>query len=215
MGDHQTIADSKRAFHQQFPYVIPPLYRRVADELLVELHLLSQQSQFNSNVFFAVGLRSVFTAFTKGYRPEEHPELMFAALCSSTGFDADQLKAEAEEATTLAKGKTLQSLPDWMAQHRLAENSHYSRLMAIGILSLLETASGDTQKPNEIASSRKILREKAAELAPTLGLSDKRIEKDLNLFLSSRERMDQAVELMQETLASERRKRDQRKAEVS
>ena len=32
-----TVADSKRAFHRAFPFVIGPLYRRMVDELLVEL----------------------------------------------------------------------------------------------------------------------------------------------------------------------------------
>ena len=39
------------------------------------------------------------------------------------------------------------------------------------------------------------------------------MDKDINLFLTSRERMAQAVELMEETLASERKKREQRLAE--
>ena len=34
MAASQTIADSKRAFHQAFSHVIAPLYRRLADENL-------------------------------------------------------------------------------------------------------------------------------------------------------------------------------------
>ena len=34
-----TISDSKSDFHKEFPYVIPPIYRKLADELLVELHI--------------------------------------------------------------------------------------------------------------------------------------------------------------------------------
>ena len=46
-------------------------------------------------------------------------------------------------------------------------------------------------------------------------MSASRIEKDITLYLSSRERLEQAVELMQETLASDRRKREQRQAETT
>ena len=60
MAARQTIADSKRAFHQAFPHIIAPLYRRLADELLVELHLLSHQSRFEANGLFSVGLCTVF-----------------------------------------------------------------------------------------------------------------------------------------------------------
>ncbi|MFN9907474.1 MAG: photosystem II biogenesis protein Psp29, partial [bacterium] len=50
-----TVADSKRAFHAAFPHVISPLYRRMVDELLVELHLLSRQSGFQPDPLFATG----------------------------------------------------------------------------------------------------------------------------------------------------------------
>ena len=88
MAASQTIADSKRAFHQAFPHVIAPLYRRLADELLVELHLLSHQSRFEANALFSVGLCTVFDTFTKGYRPEDadrlHSSVPSAAAMDST-----------------------------------------------------------------------------------------------------------------------------------
>ena len=72
LADRQTIADSKRAFHQTFPHVIAPLYRRLADELLVELHLLSHQKSFQTNALFAIGLTTVFNTFSAGYKPESN-----------------------------------------------------------------------------------------------------------------------------------------------
>ena len=45
-----TISDSKSDFHKEFPYVIPPIYRKLADELLVELHLLSHQKNFKEKL---------------------------------------------------------------------------------------------------------------------------------------------------------------------
>ena len=68
-----------------------------ADELLVELHLLSHQKQFKADALFAVGLRQVFNAFTRGYRPEEHLAPLFAALCSCNGFDAKALNKLADD----------------------------------------------------------------------------------------------------------------------
>ena len=46
MGDVQTVADSKRRFYAGYRRVIPGLFRRVVDELLVELHLLRRQQGF-------------------------------------------------------------------------------------------------------------------------------------------------------------------------
>ena len=134
----QTIADSKRAFHQAFPHVIAPLYRRLADELLVELHLLSHQSRFEANGLFSVGLCKVFDTFTKGYRPEAQTEALFSALCSSNGFDAAKLRKTNASLVDQAKGKDLESLKSLLSSHSLNEGSHYSRLMAVGLMSLLK-----------------------------------------------------------------------------
>jgi hypothetical protein len=89
-----TVSDSKRAFHSAFPHVIAPLYRRMVDELLVELHLLSHQRGFQVDPLFACGLIQVFESFARGYRPDQHREPLFAALCSATGFDAAALQTE-------------------------------------------------------------------------------------------------------------------------
>ena len=61
-----TITDSKSDFHKEFPYVIPPIYRKLADELLVELHLLSHQESFKNTIIFSTGLKEIFNTFTKG-----------------------------------------------------------------------------------------------------------------------------------------------------
>ena len=156
MGEHLTIADSKRAFHSAFPHVIPSLYRRTADELLVELHLLSHQKQFKVDALFAVGLRQVFDAFTRGYRPEAHLDSLFAAICSCNGFDPAALKQLALDSENAVQGHSFEDVQQWLrnkgegapaaitkvlkrADHA---NFHYSRLMAVGLLTLLAKAQG-------------------------------------------------------------------------
>ncbi len=220
MTDHQTIADSKRAFHKAFPYVIPSLYRRTADELLVELHLLSHQQHFKSDALFAVGLRQVFTAFTKGYKPEAHLEELYSALCTSNGFDPLVLKQLAEGSTSAVSGHSIDEVREWLsnrgsgAPEPLAsglasvggESFHYSRLMAVGLLSLLSAAQGGEPSDPEH------LKNLAHQIGEHLGLSKPRLDKDLGLYKSNLEKMAQAVELIEETLAAERRKRDRKQS---
>ncbi len=93
-----TVSDSKRAFHSAFPHVIPPLYRRLVDELLVELHLLSRQRGFQSDPLFAAGLIQVFGSFARGYRPEQLREPLLAALCSASGSMPPRCGASADAA---------------------------------------------------------------------------------------------------------------------
>ena len=205
MAASQTIADSKRAFHQAFPHVIAPLYRRLADELLVELHLLSHQSRFEANGLFSVGLCTVFDTFTKGYRPEAQTEALFSALCSSNGFDAAKLRKTNASLVDQAKGKDLDSLKSLLSSHSLNEGSHYSRLMAVGLMSLLKAATADAT-----GTDTEAIVKQSKELAEGLGLPTDRVEKDLTLFGSNSERMDQAVELVEETIAAEKRKKERR-----
>ena len=208
MAASQTIADSKRAFHQAFPHVIAPLYRRLADELLVELHLLSHQSRFEANGLFSVGLCTVFDTFTKGYRPEAQTDGLFSALCSSNGFDAASLRKTSATLIEQAKGKDLDSIKTLLSSHALQDGAHYSRLMAVGLMRLLQAAAADASSADSAA-----LAQQSKELAETLGMPADRVEKDLTLFGSNSERMDQAVDLVQETIAAEKRKKERRLAE--
>ena len=210
MAGTQTIADSKRAFHQAFPHVIAPLHRRIADELLVELHLLSHQDSFKAGHLFSVGLVTVFTRFTQGYRPPEHRDDLMAAICSSNGFDAAELRSAAETSLAAASEHSGDDFNTWIKEFRLPEQSHYSRLMAVGLLALLEAAHGELK--GEEASE---LRKRAVEISKEIGMPEERVEKDLGIFASSNERMQQAVELMEETLAAERRKKEKRMAEIA
>jgi len=213
-----TVADSKRAFHRAFPHVIGPLYRRMVDELLVELHLLSRQQGFQSDPLFAVGLVQVFDGFAKGYRPASQKEPLFAALCSASGFDAAALRNQHREALAAMGHHSVEAVKQWIEQQgagapdplarTLASiqrpDFHYSRLMAVGLMALLEQAQGaDAMDPTA-------LRSYAHDLGASIGLLRDRLDKDLKLYASNLEKMAQAVELMEETVAAEKRKRERR-----
>ena len=210
MAGTQTIADSKRAFHQAFPHVIAPLHRRIADELLVELHLLSHQQSFQAGHLFSVGLVTVFDRFTQGYRPAEHRNDLMAALCSSNGFDAGQLRKDSDVCIKAASEQTNDDFDSWVQDFSLPEQAHYSRLMAVGLLALLEASQGELKGDDAAA-----LRQRAVEISKTIGMPSDRVEKDLSVFASSSERMEQAVELMEETLAAEKRTKERRLAEAA
>jgi photosystem II biogenesis protein Psp29 len=211
-----SVSDSKRAFHGAFPHVISPLYRRMVDELLVEIHLLSRQKGFRSDPLFAVGLVQVFDGFSRGYRPEQQREPLFSALCAASGFDAAELRRERDAAVAAMGQHTLEEVKQWIeAQGEGAPEPvaaalasvkradfHYTRLMAVGLLSLLEQAHGaESMDPQS-------LRQSAHEIGEAMGLLRDRVDKDLSLYATNLEKMAQAVELMEETVAAERRRRE-------
>ena len=223
MGVALTVADSKRAFHQAFPHVIAPLYRRMVDELLVELHLLSRQAGFQADALFACGLIQVFEGFSRGYRPEAQRPQLLEALCSATGFDAASLRSQQASAVAAMGRHSVNEVQQWVEQQgsgapeplasALAgiqrSDFHYSRLMGVGLLSLLEHAQGAD------GMDAATLRSYAHDLGAAMGLLRDRLDKDLSLYAANLEKLAQAVELMEETLAAERRKRERQQAGVS
>jgi photosystem II biogenesis protein Psp29 len=223
VGASQTVADSKRAFHAAFPHVIAPLYRRLVDELLVELHLLSHQKGFQADGLFAVGLTQVFDSFSKGYRPEEQREPLFGALCSANGFDPAQLRQMAADAVANVGHHSLEEVKAWLSNRGEGSPApiagllsgvqrpdfHYSRLVAVGLLSLLQSARGaDALDPQALRSA-------AHEIGEAMGLIKDRVDKDLGLYATNIEKMAQAVELMEETLAADRRRRERAEGQGS
>lgn len=216
MGTAATVADSKRAFHAAYPHVISAIHRRMVDELLVELHLLSHQGGFQVDPLFCVGLVQVFDGFSRGYRPEALREPLFAALCQATGFDAAAIRDQAQRSLAAMGSHSLEAVKGWIerrgdgAPQPMAEalaaiqrpDFHYSRLMAVGLLALLEQAHGaDGMDPES-------LRQAAHEVGQAMGLLKERLDKDLSLYAGNLEKMAQAVELMEETVAAERRRRE-------
>ena len=216
MSDALTVADSKRAFHSAFPHVISPLYRRMVDELLVELHLLSRQSSFQADPLFATGLVQVFDGFSRGYRPEQQRLPLFEALCSSSGYDANQLRQQRDQAMEAMGHHSVDEVQQWIERQgegapapvaqALASirrpDFHYSRLMAVGLLSLLERASGAE------AMDPQALRNAAHDLGEAMGLLRDRLDKDLNLYTANLEKLAMAVEMLEETVAADRRRRE-------
>jgi photosystem II biogenesis protein Psp29 len=218
-----TVSDSKRAFRRAFPHVIAPLYRRMVDELLVELHLLSRQRGFQSDALFACGLMQVFDSFARGYRPDHQREPLLGALCAASGFDATALRQQRDGAIAAIGQHSVEEVKQWIegqgegAPEPVATalanirrpDFHYSRLVAVGLLSLLEQAQGaDGMDPAS-------LRTYAHELGEAMGLLRDRLDKDLSLYSANLEKLAQAVELMEETIAAERRKRERQQGSLS
>ena len=59
---------------------------------LSELNLLNHQNEFTKDLLFCIGLTETFKELMKGYKPEKHLDLLFESLCSSTNFEAGEIK---------------------------------------------------------------------------------------------------------------------------
>ena len=149
-----TVSDSKKLFHEQFPYVIPGLYKKIVDEILVELNLLNHQNEFKQDDLFCVGLTETFKEFTKGYSPDTHLDLLFESLCSSTNFEAKEIKEISQKSQKEFSDKSSKDIFKLLKEKSNAK-LYPSRILNLGIYILISN-SKDFKEKNEIEINNKI-----------------------------------------------------------
>jgi len=194
-----TVSDSKKLFHEQFPYVIPGLYKRIVDEMLVELNLLNHQNEFTQDYLFCIGLTETFKELTKGYKPEKHLNLLFEALCNSTNFEAKEIKEISQKSQKEFKDK---SSKDILKLFKGKSNSklYPSRILNLGIYILISN-SLDLKDKKESDINKMI-----SDVFEKLSLSTTKAEKDIGIYKSSISKMEQAKELIEELRIKDKKK---------
>ena len=188
-------------FHEQFPYVIPGLYKRIVDEMLVELNLLNHQNEFIQDDFFCVGLTETFKELTIGYKPEEHLMLLFESLCNSSNFEPSKIKDISKKTLEKYKEKSLKEI-SILLKEKSAASLYPSRILNIGIYLIIANANDF----NNLKDSEK--NKAITDLIKNLNLSVSKAEKDISIYKSSIKKLEQARELLQETIIQNKKKKD-------
>lgn len=186
-----TVSDSKKLFHEQFPYVIPGLYKRIVDEMLVELNLLTHQNEFMQDDLFCVGLTETFKELTKGYKPEEHLAALFESLCISSNFDPKKIKEASKKTLEDYKDKSLKEI-SILLKEKSDSSLYSSRILNLGIYLIIANAN-DFKDIKDSEKNKTI-----SDIINKLNLSFNKAEKDIGIYKSSITKMEQAKELIQE-----------------
>ena len=216
----RTVSDTKRAFYTHHTKPINSVYRRVVEEIMVEMHLLSVNSDFKYDPIYYLGVVSSFERLMQGYQPEKDKESIFNALCRSIDQDPDFYRAQAESLLAVAESKSADELIAWLNNPEGDENLvapiaaisqndkfKYSRLFAIGLYTLLEKADLELLKDKE--KSQQVF----ATLADNLNLPTEKMNKDLDLYRSNLDKMDQLLKVMADMLEASRKQREKRAQE--
>ena len=194
-----TVSDSKKLFHQQFPYVIPGLYKRIVDEMLVELNLLNHQNEFKKDYLFCVGLTETFKELMKGYKPEKHLELLFESLCSSTNFEAKEIKEISQKSLIEFKDKSSKDISK-LLKDKSHSKLYPSRMLNLGMFILI-SKSKDFKEKGESDLNKMI-----SDISEKLNLSINKAEKDIGIYKSTISKMEQAKELIEELKIKDKKK---------
>ena len=217
----RTVSDAKRDFYAHHTRPINSIYRRVVDELLVEMHLLSVNQDFAYDPIYALGVVTTFDRFMEGYKPEGDKESVFNAIVKAVGSSPEQYRQDAKALKTSVEGMSLddfkalfdtleggesaEGLKGQLAQIQSREKFKYSRPFGIGLYTLVEAiAAEETLKDSDTVESL------FQTLSEKLTISADKLQKDLELYRSNLEKMTQAQEVMQDILAAERKKREER-----
>jgi photosystem II biogenesis protein Psp29 len=217
----RTVSDTKKDFYLAFPKPVNQVYRRVVDELLVEIHLLKVNQSFVYDSIFALGVVTTFDRFTVGYKPETDRFAVFHALCSALQFDPDRIRQDATTLsdlavrspnevktllTTLETTTDLEPLTEQLKTVSTKENFKYSRLFGVGLYALLEISDFEA-----IADSTK--REELIKLVGNiLKFGNDRLSKDIDLYRSNLDKIEQARQMIADMVEAERKKRSQKEA---
>ena len=194
-----TVSDSKKLFHEKFPYVIPGLYKKIVDEMLVELNLLNHQNEFKQEYLFCIGFTETFKELMKGYQPEKHLDLLFESLCSSTNFEAKDINEISQKSQKEFKNKTSNDILKLIIE-KSNSKLYPSRILNLAIYILISNAQ-DLKEKDESEKNNMI-----SDIYEKLKLSAIKAEKDIGIYKSSISKMQQAKELIEELRTKDKKK---------
>lgn len=224
MNTVRTVSDTKKAFYTLHTRPVSSVYRRVVEELMVEIHLLRVNEDFRYDPIFALGMVGTFDRFMAGYEPAPDRDSIFNALCRAEEIEPDQFRGDAELAKAAVAGRSSEDLLAWVTQsasaggqglagtlHDIATNPKfkYSRLFAIGLYNLMEAAD-----PSLVTTEGAKLNEFIDKLVAPLNLSASKIQRDLELYRSNLDKLEQARKAMAEFIEGERRRQQLRAEEL-
>lgn len=157
----------------------------------------------------------------QGYKPAEHVNKLFDALCSCNGFNSKDIKKQSEETLNEIRNHSIESIEEFFKNMgKESESSlsnyldstknkdiYYSRLSAIGLLTILKES-----KDNGKASKEEIVN-KTQILSEQIGFSSSRVSKDIGIYNTNLDKLKQALELINESIKREKKMKEERRKE--
>ncbi|MEM8778432.1 MAG: photosystem II biogenesis protein Psp29 [Cyanobacteria bacterium P01_G01_bin.49] len=224
MDNIRTVSDTKREFYRHHLRPINSIYRRFIEELLVEMHLLSVNVDFRYDPIYALGVVTSFERFMQGYSPETDKKSIFEALCQAVGGNSEQYHHDAQIIINQGKEISASDFVDQMKQAAsgetkdgmlwetfgaIAQNSRYkySRLLAVGLYTIL------MEVDPELVKNEEKRQETINQISEVLSLSSDKLQKDLDLYRSNLDKMQQLLVVIEDTLEADRKKRNAPKLE--
>lgn len=222
MNPVRTFSATKAAFFKAYPRPINAAYRRVIEELLVELHLTTVNSTFVYDPFFALGLVTIYDGLMEAYQPPEQREGIFNALCKALQLKPEVLRKNARDLLELMRSGDPSQRLNLLCQKPEAEDVGglkgilermtrppyaYSRVLAVGLYTAYEQVAIPLY-PDVEERTRRFLEDVVGKLP----FSAERVKKDLELYRNTLDRMKQTRAVVEEIVKAARRQQERRRS---
>jgi photosystem II biogenesis protein Psp29 len=218
----RTVSDSKRDFYSYHTRPINSVYRRVVEELLVEMHLLSINVDFRYDPIYALGVFTSFERFMEGYRPEQDRESIFDGLCRALHGSAEQYRSDAGAVLIGAKETSIEDIISRLKDGgddsgskliqslKAVKNNpkfKYSRLFVIGLYTLLAESKPSILKDKDDREAT------VKQICEALNLLADKVGKDLDIYRGNLDKMQQLLKVLEDVLEADKKKRLQKEQE--
>lgn len=221
-ADVEPCGTAVERFYKLFGKPVPFVFRSATNEILYMSHLDTVNARWKYDLMWAAGLYSTFDLFFSAIDEATREEL-FAALMGALKQDAAQVKADATKVLEWAKGK---SEAEVVAAINGSDDSevgmalsackndpdfYYTRNYGAGLIKAMQVVGVE---PNSESSAR--WAEAIGFAKKTSAVTDmtmSKFEADVGIFLSSVEKMQQAMQLYADIEAREKKKTAERLAE--
>jgi photosystem II biogenesis protein Psp29 len=135
----------------------------------------------------------------RGYKPENHLDLLFESLCNSTNFDSKEIKEISQKSRKEFDDKSLKDIYK-LLKEKSDSKLYPSRILNLGIFKIVSN-SKDFKGKNESEMNNVI-----TDIYKELNLSSNKAEKDIGIYKSSIKKMEQAKELIEELRIKDKQK---------
>ena len=125
------------------------------------------------------------------YKPDNHLDPLFESLCSSTNFEAKEIKEISQKYQKEFKDKSSKDIFK-LLKEKSNSKLYPSRILNLGMYILISN-SQDSKEKNESEMKKMI-----TDIYENLNLSVNKAEKDIEIYKSSISKMEQAKELIEE-----------------
>lgn len=222
MNTVRTVSSTKATFQQTYQRPINSVYRRFVEEFLTELHLVTVNSKFTYDPFFAMGMVKVYEQFMQGYVPTDQAQPIFDAICQSLQFKPEVIRQDSDKLSEIlsssdrdralevlqlnATAADIGGIKGILDKIRNNPDFHYSRTFLLGLyiaFTMVAPENADKERKTKLFG----------DITETLKFSKERVDKDLDLYNSNIEKLEQALAVMKDL--AEAAKRDREKAATS